>query len=87
MADTFGKGLVVNASQGFNSANKFSRARIDSMGMTFTRVSRSGCLPAVKALDQDGKRNRAGVDAPNTRINELASRAMRVLAFGYSRRG
>ncbi len=83
-----GKGLVVNASQGFNSANKFSQARIDSMGMTFYKGAPERLLAvAVKALDQDGNETELALDALNTRINELASRAMRVLAFGYSRKG
>ena len=39
---------------------------------------------ATKALDEDGNEVELNFDEINEKINTLASRAMRVLAFGYS---
>lgn len=79
------KDLVVNMSQGFNSANKFSQAEIKSLGKTFYKGAPEKFLAiAKKALDKDGNVIDLNYDELNNKINELASRAMRVLAFGYS---
>lgn len=82
------KELVVNMSQGFNSANKFSQAEIKNLGKTFYKGAPEKFLAvATKALDKDGNEIDLNQDALNKKINELASRAMRVLAFGYSTSG
>lgn len=79
------KELVVNVSQGFNSANKFSQAEIKNLGKTFYKGAPEKFLSiAKKALDKDGNVIDLNYDELNNKINELASRAMRVLAFGYS---
>ena len=79
------KECVVTASQGFNSANKFSQAYIKSYGKTFYKGAPERFLAvATKALDKDGNEIALNLDELNKKINELASRAMRVLAFGYS---
>lgn len=79
------KDLVVNMSQVFNSANKFSQAEIKSLGKTFYKGAPEKFLNiAKKALDKDGNVIDLNYDELNNKINELASRAMRVLAFGYS---
>lgn len=79
------KDLVVNMSQGFNSANKFSQAEIKNLGKTFYKGAPEKFLSiAKKALDKDGNVIELNYDELNNKINELASRAMRVLAFGYS---
>ena len=79
------KDCVVSASQGFNSANKFSQARIDQMGKTFYKGAPERFLAvAKKALNKNGEEVDLDFDELNQKINELASRAMRVLAFGYS---
>ncbi len=84
---TSNKDLVVNMSQGFNSANKFSQAEIKSLGKTFYKGAPEKFLAiAKKALDKDGNIIDLNYDELNNKINELASRAMRVLAFGYSER-
>ncbi len=88
--DTFN--LLVNnkeceadKSQGFNSANKFSQVHIKSMNMTFYKGAPERLLAvATKALDKKGNEVPLDFDELNDKINELASRAMRVLAFGYS---
>ncbi len=79
------KNYVVTASQGFNSANKFSQARIDSVGRTFYKGAPEKLLAqAVTYLDADGVQKELDQAALNKKIDELASKAMRVLAFGYS---
>lgn len=79
------KEYVVDASQGFNSANKFSQAHIGNLGRTFYKGAPERFLAvAKKALDKDGNVVDLNLDELNKKINELASRAMRVLAFGYS---
>ncbi len=88
--DTFN--LLVNnkeceadKSQGFNSANKFSQVHIKSMGRTFYKGAPEKMIAAAKkALDKDGNETELDFEQLNDKINELASRAMRVLAFGYS---
>ena len=71
--------------QGFNSANKFSQVHIKSMGKTFYKGAPERLLAvAKKALDKNGNEVALDFDELNEKINELASRAMRVLAFGYS---
>ncbi|MDO4261182.1 MAG: calcium-translocating P-type ATPase, PMCA-type [Eubacteriales bacterium] len=75
----------VTASQGFNSANKFSHARIGSLGRTFYKGAPERLLAkAQKYMDADGGIHPLDADAVNRKIDELASKAMRVLAFGYS---
>ncbi len=79
------KEYVVSKNQGFNSTNKFSQARIDSLGKTFYKGAPEKLLAnAVKYLDQDGAVKEIQKDVLNKKIDEIASKAMRVLAFGYS---
>ncbi|MBQ9437453.1 MAG: cation-translocating P-type ATPase, partial [Lachnospiraceae bacterium] len=77
--------FAVGASQGFNSANKFSQAEIKKEGRVYYKGAPERLLAvAKKCLDGQGNvvdLDQAVVDA---KINEYASRAMRVLAFGYS---
>ncbi len=79
------KDCVVTASQGFNSANKFSQARIDSLGKTFYKGAPEKLLAAATSyLDADGNISKLDMDVLNKKIDDLATKAMRVLAFGYS---
>lgn len=79
------KECVVTASQGFNSTNKFSQARIDSLGKTFYKGAPEKLLAcACNYLDRNGELKEIDKAVLNRKIDELASRAMRVLAFGYS---
>ena len=81
------KECEADESQGFNSANKFSQVHIKSMGRTFYKGAPERLLAvAKKALDKDGREVELDFDEVNEKINELASRAMRVLAFGYSQK-
>lgn len=75
----------VGLSQGFNSANKFSQAEIRELHQVFYKGAPEKFLAvAKKGLDADGNIVDLSSDALNEKINEYASRAMRVLAFGYS---
>lgn len=79
------KECAVVCSQGFNSANKFSQARIDSLGKTFYKGAPERLLAkAKKYLDADGEVRPLDEAVLNEKIDALASKAMRVLAFGYS---
>lgn len=75
----------ITASQGFNSTNKFSQARIDNAGKTFYKGAPERLLSvAENYLDADGNVRKLEPEVLNQKIDELASKAMRVLAFGYS---
>ena len=75
----------ITKQQSFNSANKFSQARIDSTGKTFYKGAPEKLLAnAVKYLDADGNICTMENAILNRKIDELAAKAMRVLAFGYS---
>lgn len=75
----------VSAQQGFNSMNKFSQARIDKEGKTFYKGAPERLLAAAKKyLDADGEVRDLSKEVLDQKIDELANKAMRVLAFGYS---
>lgn len=79
------KEFEADMTQGFNSANKFSQVHIKGMNKTFYKGAPERLLAvATKALDKNGNEVDLDFDELNDKINELASRAMRVLAFGYS---
>lgn len=71
--------------QGFNSAIKFSQARIENIGKTFYKGAPERLLAGAKHyLDRNGNIQEIDMDVLNQKIDELAAKAMRVLAFGYS---
>ncbi len=79
------KEYVITESQGFNSTNKFSQARIDNLGKTFYKGAPERLLAnATKYLDKDGNVQKLDKKVLDKKIDELAEKAMRVLAFGYS---
>lgn len=76
-------GGSIECEQGFNSANKFSQVQIG--GVTYYKGAPERLLAkATKYLDADGKVCDLDMDVLNSKIDELAERSMRVLAFGYS---
>lgn len=76
---------IVTQYQGFNSANKFSQVRIESLGKTFYKGAPEKLLnSASKYIDKDGIVKDIDKQILNRKIDELASKAMRVIAFGYS---
>lgn len=78
---------VVTATQGFNSSNKFSQSRIDFVGKTFYKGAPERLMEsATKYLDQDGNIKDLDKALLDQKIESLAQKAMRVLAFGYSQK-
>lgn len=76
---------TVTEVQEFNSANKFSQAYIESMGKTYYKGAPERIVTkAKKYLDENGNIVDLDEKKLNAKIDELANRAMRVLAFGYS---
>ena len=76
----------IGAQQDFNSANKFSQAYLPGQGRTFYKGAPERLLAkAKKCLDTQGNAVDIDETALNQKIDDLANRAMRVLAFGYSR--
>ncbi len=76
---------IVSAFQGFNSTNKFSQARIDNIGKTFYKGAPERLLAkATKYLDSNGEIKNIDKVLLDKKIDALAEKAMRVLAFGYS---
>lgn len=70
--------------QDFNSRNKFSQAYVD--GMTVYKGAPEKILAkAKKYADKDGSLKDLDMDAVNKKIDELAGKAMRILAIGYSK--
>ena len=77
------KDIVINDVQDFNSANKFSQSHVN--GKTVYKGAPERILAkAKKYIDKDGKIKDIDLNKLNKKIDELANRAMRVLAFGYS---
>jgi len=75
----------VGLSQGFNSTNKFSQAEIRELRQVFYKGAPEKFLEiAAKGLNANGDVVDLVPEVLNKKINEYASRAMRVLAFGYS---
>lgn len=79
------KDCKILASQGFNSMNKFSQAMIQGTGKTFYKGAPERLLAKAKNyLDKDGKVRPLDKAVLDQKIDALAEKAMRVLAFGYS---
>ena len=78
---------TVTEQQEFNSANKFSQAYIETLGKTFYKGAPERILAkAAYYLNQEGKEVPLDLEKINKKIDDLANRAMRVLAFGYSKK-
>ena len=83
--NTLTKEYEIKESQAFNSANKFSQARIESLGKTFYKGAPERLLEkATKCLNANGEVVDIDMEVVNKKIDELAEDAKRVLAFGYS---
>ena len=74
----------MTASQGFHSANKFSQAYIEGLQKTYYKGAPEQLVAKAKYyLDKQGQRQPLDVEALNRKIDGLAAKAVRVLAFGY----
>lgn len=79
------KDCTVTVSQVFNSTNKFSQAEIGKLGKTFYKGAPERLVTvATKYLDEKGQVKDLDKDLLDKKIDALATKAMRVLAFGYS---
>lgn len=75
----------VTEQQSFNSSNKFSQSYIAKAKKTFYKGAPERLLAkAIKYLDSDGREKELDIGVVNHTIDNLAAKAMRVLAFGYS---
>lgn len=75
----------IEASQGFNSSNKFSQVQLGGLKRTLYKGAPERLVQgAVGCLDASGIVKPLDGVALDAKIAELASKAMRVLAFGYS---
>ena len=78
--------FVVTEQQEFNSAIKFSQAYIMSQGKTYYKGAPERILEKAKFyLNDQGEEAPLDLSQVDAQIENLANRAMRVLAFGYSR--
>lgn len=76
---------TVTQSQSFNSANKFSQAYLGAMEKTFYKGAPERLLAvSSKYLSLTGEERTINSEILNAKIDELANKSMRVLAFGYS---
>lgn len=76
---------TVSKAQSFNSANKFSQAYLGELGKTFYKGAPERLLACARTyLSMSGEERPLSMDVINAKIDELASKSMRVLAFGYS---
>lgn len=83
--NTLSEKYVVDDTQAFNSANKFSQARINSLGKTFYKGAPERLLEkAKKYMTNTGEIGDIDMSVINAKIDALAEDAKRVLAFGYS---
>ena len=82
---TKGNQYTTGKTQGFNSANKFSQAEIIELNKVFYKGAPEKFLAvAKKGLDANGHVIDLNREQIEEQINYYASKAMRVLAFGYS---
>ncbi len=78
-------GCEITRSQGFNSANKFSQAYLAAYQKTFYKGAPERLLAvSQKCLNLQGEEQDIQADVLNAKIDALANKSMRVLAFGYS---
>ena len=76
---------TITDAQGFNSANKFSQAHLKEVDKTFYKGAPERLLAVSgKYLSLNGDIHVIDIQQVSAKIDELAAKSMRVLAFGYS---
>lgn len=79
------KDYIIARQQNFNSTNKFAQSEIPSLGKVFYKGAPERLLEhATKYIDENGNIKALDRAVIDRKIDELAAKAMRVLAFGYS---
>ena len=73
----------VVAAQGFNSANKFSQAQLENKKLVYKGAPEKLLAKCTKYLAADGSIAPFNAADINGKINEMADKAMRLLAFAY----
>lgn len=73
---------VVKA-QGFNSANKFSQAQLANGKLVYKGAPEKLLAKCTKYLSADGSIVDFNISEINPKIDEMAAKAMRLLAFAY----
>lgn len=76
-------GIEVGERQDFNSTNKFSQVAVGEK-VFYKGAPEKLLAVAKKYVDSNGEVRELDLEVLNKRIDELAGKAMRVLAFGYS---
>lgn len=69
--------------QGFNSANKFSQAQLSDKKLVYKGAPERLLPNCTKYLDADGNLQDFDVKQLEPKIDEMANKAMRMLAFAY----
>lgn len=75
--------LKVVKEQGFNSANKFSQAQLSDKMLVYKGAPERLLPNCTKYLGADGKVKKFDIKKLNPKIDEMANKAMRMLAFAY----
>lgn len=69
--------------QGFNSANKFSQAKLSDGTLVYKGAPEKILAKCKKFIDANGNVGDVDMNALNAKIDEMANKAMRMLAFAY----
>lgn len=69
--------------QGFNSANKFSQSQLANKKLVYKGAPEKLLPNCTKYLDAEGNVKDFDMSALNPKIDEMANKAMRMLAFAY----
>jgi magnesium-transporting ATPase (P-type) len=69
--------------QGFNSANKFSQAQLSDKTLVYKGAPERLLPNCTKYLDDKGKLHDFNIKDLEPKIDEMANKAMRMLAFAY----
>ncbi len=80
-ADSSSEGIV--RAQGFNSANKFSQAELSDGRLVYKGAPEKILAKCSKYLSADGQVLDFDANNIEGKMNEMASKAMRLLAFAY----
>ena len=75
--------VTVTKEQGFNSANKFSQAQLSDKTLVYKGAPERLLPNCTKYVAADGTIKDFDINQLNPKIDEMANKAMRMLAFAY----